>query len=206
MASVDENKEYLTKHLSYEITMLRYAIDLLVGCQPGLRGSMYFECFAIHARACRAFLMNEDGNNCKAKDYNKDFKASSTSNDDKEALKLITRLDTRVFHLAKSERDRDRITVGQAVKMYNWIVKELERFGRELSQEAYRAAWSASVSVGGPVMTVVDAGAYATNHFSNTASYAPGDALRVRTEVRLGDDGESFILYDTGKISTAECD
>ena len=178
--------------------MLGYALNLLAGSEPGQRASMYFECFAVHARNCRVFLMNEDGNNYKARDYNKDFVASSESADDAEALKLITRLDTRAFHLAKSERDRHRITVGDAVKMYRWIAQELERFGRELPK-VYQATWSASVTIGNSIVAVVDAGAYATNHFSNTASYSPGVALVTGGELRLNDGGDYVVVHDAAR-------
>lgn len=197
MASIKQNKSFLTKHLSYEIGMLAYAMDMLSGCKPGRRASMYFECFAVHARNCRKFLKNEDGNNYKAKDFNPKFKACESSKADKEALSLITHLDTRVFHLAKSDRDKDPIRVEDAVKMYNWIVKELNRFGDELpdvSPKNYKATWFGSITPPKRSVRPRDPSASATNHFSNSASFAPGEGLLRGNKMKLSGDMLIFEL------------
>jgi hypothetical protein len=193
MASVAENITYLQRHLSYEISMLAYCFKMLDGCKPGTRMSMYFECFAVHARNCKVFLMNEDGNNCKAKDYNKQFVCDNRSPSGKEAVKLITRLDTRVFHLAKKDRESDRITVGDALKMYQWLTLELMRFGNELPQK-YKSGWKGSITPPTKAIRVPQPGAFATNHFTNTGSYAPAVAMAKASNIKLSADGKTFVI------------
>ena len=129
--------------MAYEIGMLHYAIERLVTCEDtGHELSMCYECFAVHARNLGNFLINKDDGSYQAHDFNNNFRPAKQTNKDRDIVDLLNLLNSKVFHLVAKRDEIKDFTVGNAVDVYNWVIKELKRFGNELPDEHdYKKAW-----------------------------------------------------------------
>jgi hypothetical protein len=166
---------YLSKHMGHEISMLHYAIEKLVTCDDnGHELSMRYECFAVHARNLGNFLINKDDGSYQAHDFNNNFKPAKKRKKDRSILGLINLLNSKVFHLVAKRDEIKGFTVGNAVDVYNWVIKELKRFGNELPDNPdnldYKKAWG-NFNTEPQTLTVGDRSKSANGHsYANTSS------------------------------------
>lgn len=134
--SVDLDKQkvdYLDEHLPYMMKMLRYTSGQLSQGQHYLSWNAHFESFAVHARNLVNFLNNADGQNFKACDFAKDFRARPG-----EIAGHLQKLRDQVFHLGKN---RPRTVIGKfdsedAGKVFDWIVENFAEFLAKLPKES----------------------------------------------------------------------
>ncbi|MBU2582435.1 MAG: hypothetical protein KJ622_12025 [Alphaproteobacteria bacterium] len=163
---------YLSENMGYEIGMLHYAIEKLVTCNDtGHELSMRYECFSVHARNLGNFLINKDDGSYQAHDFNNNFRPAKQTRKDRDILALLNLLNSKVFHLVAKRDEVKDFTVGNAVDVYNWVIKELKRFGDELPDEHdYKKAWG-NFSTDPQNLVVGDRSKSANGHaYANTSS------------------------------------
>lgn len=131
MAKAEDLHAFLAEHLRYEWWMLNATFSRAL--KSGAEGDIvalnaFIESFWIHARISIAFLRNEsDQNGIKAKNYDKEYKASSPP-------KVLERLNSQITHFSKKREGAEKLDAADMKAALEWINAEFDVFRNRLPE------------------------------------------------------------------------
>ncbi len=132
-----EKREYLKRHLWYELLMLRYTHSRINTLLPQLSWNAHFESFGLHARIFYGFLSNDENSaTFKAKDFVEAYQKPVKG----RIAHIVERVNTQITHLGKQRGKQEQLDVSFANVLYDWIERALPTFTHAIRPE-YRDFW-----------------------------------------------------------------
>jgi hypothetical protein len=191
MASTAAKLDWMKKHLSYELLMLRATCnEMLVLVQQQANPkvqfeyNMAYESFAVHARNLKDFLGNDGGNNdFNAKEFVDGFKTEK-----REITASMFALHMQVFHMGKDRvaNGAGKFNLEGCLRVYEWLEDQFERFAASLPNP-FRDAWLELKGVGVRIGTV------AVSQMSPSSSSSP--TIVPLSTVKQAEDSQGGATY-----------
>jgi hypothetical protein len=144
VSSTQEKCGFLSRHINYELLMLRFTHEKIGMVQDQLVWNAMYESFAVHARNLFSFLESSDDNrNMRASDFNNSFDLKPPDRIDS----IRKSLDPHVLHLGKVRGDAERKPhIDRLSELYAWLDQNLIRFGKELP-DPFSAYWPSTPDI-----------------------------------------------------------
>ena len=140
MSSIQDRCDWLREHLTYEVLMVRYALDRLRDPIETVRDQLTwnanFGAFSLYARNLYSFLTNKATSaNFEAADYD------GPAADGSPLYGIMDGLNQQVFHPGERRRnDKRKVGLHKATKVHDWLEDNMKKFLDGLD-EPYKVAW-----------------------------------------------------------------
>jgi hypothetical protein len=172
--------EYLNEHLSYELLMLRYAVQSMEREPHPLALNLCYDAAGMYARALYHFLTNDkDNRNVTARD----FGGVEAKKEPSEIVGIFQRVDPQAMHLGKT-RTKDpskKFNLSRAKTAAAWIEKNFDAFLESLPT-TIRDTWNPDAANPSKVITWTIPTSLprqtSSSHSESWSSVIGGDKLR----------------------------
>jgi hypothetical protein len=148
MNTVDERRQWLKEHLSYELLMMRYAYKQLAlptqNAADQLAWNTNFGAFALFARNLYWFLLSKGDDKRAKKKAKASHYLSSDFTPDKTSIETIMDdLHEQVYHPGQQRLETDKkVGIQQAGKVFEWVERYMKEFlGRLELERDYEGHW-----------------------------------------------------------------